>query len=86
MSYGYREGKKYVVMEGPLKGFEEHITDVNAHDRKAYLDIKINGQALRVGLELKGKKYWFPHDRYASAILADGTEIDPAEIAKRMMS
>lgn len=85
MSYGYREGKKYVVMEGPLRGYEDHIVDVNARDRKAYLDIKINGQIVRAGLELRGKKYWFPDDRHASAILEDGTEIDPAEIARLMM-
>lgn len=85
MSYGYREGKKYVVMEGPLKGYEHHIADVNARDRKAYLDIKINGQAVRAGLELRGKKYWFPDDVHASAILEDGTEINPVEIAKLMM-
>ena len=85
MSYGYREGKKYVIMEGPLKGYEDHIADVNARDRKAYLDIKINGQAVRAGLELRGKKYWFPDDKHASAILEDGTEVDPAEIARLMM-
>lgn len=85
MSSGYREGKKYVVMEGPLKGYEDYIVDVNARDRKAYLDIKIHGQIVRAGLELRGKKYWFPDDRRASAILEDGTEIDPKEISKLMM-
>lgn len=85
MSYGYREGKRCVIMEGPLKGYEDHIADVNARDRKAYLDIKINGQAVRAGLELKGKKYWFPDDKHASAVLEDGTEVDPAEIARLMM-
>lgn len=85
MSYGYREGKKYVVMEGPLKGYEDHIADVNIRDRKAYLDIKINGRIARAGLELRGKKHWFPNDKYASAVLSDGTEINPAEVAKMMM-
>ncbi len=85
MSYGYREGKKYVVMEGPLKGFEEHISDVNVRDRKAYLDIKINGRIVRAGLELKGKKHWFPNDKKAPAILSDGAEFDPAQVARMMM-
>ncbi len=85
MSYGYREGKRYVVMEGPLKGYEDHIADVNTRDRKAYLDIKINGRTARAGLELRGKKYWFPDDKQASDILQDGTEINLTEIAKLMM-
>lgn len=86
MSYGYREGKRWVVMEGPLKGYEDHIVGVNLRDKKAYLDLEINGHVAKAGLEIRGKRYWFPEDEHASEILADGTEIDPAEIARKMMS
>lgn len=85
MSYGYREGKRCVVMEGPLKGYENHIVGVNLRDRKAYLDLEINGHAAKAGLWIRGKRYWFPKDERASEVLADGTEIDPADIARKMM-
>lgn len=86
MSYGYCENGKYVVMEGPLKGYEERIVSVDRRKRKAYLDIAINGHMAKVGFGLMGKGYWFPKDKYVPAVLEDGTEIDPAEIAKKMMS
>lgn len=86
MSYGYCENGKYVVMEGPLKGYEERIVSVDRRKRKAYLDIEINGHMAKAGLGLMGKGYWFPKDKFVPAVLEDGTEIDPAEIAKKMMS
>ena len=86
MSYGYCENGKCVVMEGPLKGYENRIVRVDRRKKKAYLNLEINGHMAKAGLELKGKGYWFPKDRCASAILEDGTEVDPAEIARKMMS
>lgn len=86
MSYGYCENGKYVVMEGPLKGYEERIVSVDRRKRKAYLDIEINGHLAKAGLGLMGKGYWFPKDKYVPTVLEDGTEIDPVEIAKKMMS
>lgn len=86
MSYGYCENGKCVVMEGPLKGYENRIVRVDRRKKKAYLDLEINGHMAKAGLELKGKGYWFPKDRCAAAILEDGTEVDPAEIARKMMS
>lgn len=86
MSYGYCENGKYVVMEGPLKGYEDRIVSVDRRKRKAYLDIGINGHMAKAGLGLMGKGYWFPKDKYVPAVLEDGTEIDPAVIAKKMMS
>mgnify|MGYP002858321104 CR=1 FL=1 len=62
MSYGYKENGKYVVMEGPLKVYEDKIFDVNRHERKAFLDFTVNGYIVRAGLELKPKEYWFPKD------------------------
>lgn len=86
MSYGYCENGKCVVMEGPLKGFEERIVRVDRRKKKAYLDLEINGHMAKAGLVLLGKGYWFPKDKYASSVLEDGTEIDPAEIARKMMA
>lgn len=86
MSYGYCENGKCVVMEGPLKGYEDRIVKVDRRKKKAYLDLEINGHMAKAGLELKGKGYWFPKDGDASTVLEDGTEIDPVEIARRMMA
>lgn len=86
MSYGYREkGGRYVVMEGPLRGQEDRIVDVNPKDRRASLNLKIGGRLARVGLEIKSKKYWYPNDKEASVILSDGYEINPSDIAAAMM-
>ena len=85
MSYGYREGGKYVVMKGPLKAYENRITNVNVHDRKAYLDIRINGHAVRAGFEVKPKRYWFPDDNGAPMVLHDGTEVNLERLRNMMM-
>lgn len=86
MSYGYREKNGgYVVMEGPLRGFENHIVDVNPKDRRAYLDLKVGGRAARVGLEIRSKRYWYPKDKDAPVVLSDGTEINLNDIAAAMM-
>lgn len=84
MSRGYRENGKYIVMEGPLKGYEDHIVDVNIRYRKAYLDVSINGHIAKAGLELWGKRHWFPDDKDAPAMLPDGTEVDLEQLAKNM--
>ena len=85
MSRGYRENGRIIVMEGPLRGYEEHIVDVNIRDRKAYLDLSINGHIAKAGLELWGKRHWFPEDKDAPAMLTDGTEVDLELLAKNMM-
>lgn len=86
MSYGYCENGKCVVMEGPLKGYEERIVRVDRRKKKAYLDLEVNGHVAKAGLVLLGKGYWYPKDKSAPAVLEDGTEIDPAGIARKMMS
>lgn len=87
MSYGYKEKDgKYVVMEGPLRGHEDRIVDVNLRDRRAYLNLKIGGRLARVGLEIKSKQYWYSKDREESVVLSDGYEINPSDIAAAMMS
>lgn len=84
MSRGYRENGNYIVMEGPLKGYEHHIVDVNVRDRKAYLDVSINGHIAKAGLELWGKRHWFPDDKNAPAMLSDGMEVDLEQLARNM--
>lgn len=86
MSYGYREKNGgYIVMEGPLRGLESHIVDVNLKDRRAYLNLKVGGRLARAGLEIKSKRYWYPKDKDAPVMLSDGTEINIGDIAAAMM-
>ena len=85
MSYGYKEGSRYKVMEGPLRAYESHIEGVNNHDKKAFLDFKINGNIVRAGFDVMPKRYWFPEDKDAPKALADGTEVDLQSLAKAMM-
>lgn len=86
MSYGYWENGKCVVMEGPLKGYEDRIVRVDRRKRKAYLDLEVNGHKAKAGLEIRGKGYWFPGSGEGRAVLGDGTEADLEGLAKRMMS
>ena len=86
MSFGYRENDgRYVVVEGPLKGHEDRIVDVNPKDRRAYLNLKVGGKWARVGLEIRSKKYWYPKDNGSSVVLSDGFEINCEDIAAAMM-
>lgn len=86
MSYGYKDkNDRYVVMEGPLRGHEDRIVDVNSKDRRAYLNLKVGGRLARVGLTIKGKKYWFPQDKAAPDMLSDGTAVNCYDIAAAMM-
>ena len=81
MSFGYKEGKKkYRVMKGPLKVYEQHIRDVSVRDRRAYLDFEIKGRVVSAGFEIKPQKYWFPDDTGKPEVLTDGTELDIKEL------
>ncbi len=87
MSRGYESGGKVVVVEGPLKGYEDHIIGVKKRDRKAYLDISINGHPAKVGLELYPKSYFkdiLPEEDKADK-LSDGEIIDVSQLAASMM-
>jgi len=86
MSYGYREGKRYIVMQGPLKAYEDRIVNVNMHDRKAYLDVRVNGRVVKAGFEVKPRKYWFPEEDQDGVVLNDGTEINLDDLKKSMES
>lgn len=85
MSSGYRENGRYVVMEGPLKAYEERIADVDKHNRMAYLDFKAIGRVAKAGMQLVPKRHWFPDDKAAPMMLGDGTEVDLRKLSKRMM-
>ena len=85
MSRGYEENGRYHVMEGPLKGYEDYIVKVNKKDKKATFDLKVGGHQARVGLEIFGKKKWFPEDEKAPEVLDNGYEVDPEKIAFNMM-
>lgn len=85
MSEGYCDEGKYVVMKGPLKGFEERIKDVDRHNRMAYLDFTFKGRVTKVGMEILPKSHWNSGDEKSSALLEDGTEIDLWELRKKMM-
>lgn len=85
MSYGYQEGNRFKVMKGPLRAYEDHIADVNKHDKKAFLDFKMNGSIVRAGFAVLPKRHWFPKDKDTPEVLADGTEVDLQVLAKAMM-
>lgn len=84
MSYGYRDNGKWIVMKGPLRAFQDHIKDVNKHNKKAFLDIKIGGRIVRAGFDVKPKKYWFPEDEKAPEVLDDGSELDIDGLVRSM--
>ena len=86
MSFGYRDGGRYVIMDGPLKGLEDRIVDYKPKDQKAYLDISVGGRITKVGMTILSKRVWFPKDKDAPDILDDGTEIDCKELTRIMNS
>jgi transcription antitermination factor NusG len=85
MSAGYEEGKKFVVMEGPLKAYEDKIKDVDKHNRKAFLAFEINGSCAQAGFECKPKSHWFPKEDAKLPKLDDGTEVDLEELRRNIM-
>ncbi len=60
MSSGYRDGTQIVVMEGPLKDYEDCIDCVDAHNRKAFLAFMLNGRQAQAGFNCRPKTDWFP--------------------------
>ncbi len=57
ISFGYKEGDKVVVTDGPLVGHEAMITRVNRRKRVAHLEIRAGQLTIRttVGLEVLPK-------------------------------
>lgn len=58
MSVAVKEGDRVVVSEGPLKGHEALITEMNRHKSLAYLELDICGRRVRtrVGLGVLSAK------------------------------
>lgn len=56
-SYGFIEGEKIHVTEGPLKGLEGVVRKVNRHKREALIEIEIMGNVrlINVALEVVDK-------------------------------
>ena len=86
MSAGYRESNgQIVVMEGPLVEYAGRIVKVDRHERVAYLNVRFREIDIVAGLEVKPKRHYFPEVEDVPVILGDGTEVDLAELKKRMM-
>ena len=58
MSQGIIEGKKTVILSGPLQGMEGCIRKIDRHKRIAYLEIEMMGRLVdtQVGLEILAKE------------------------------
>ena len=86
MSAGYRESNgQIVVMEGPLVEYAGRIVKVDRHERVAYLNVRFREIDIAAGLEVKPKRHYFPEVEDVPVVLGDGTEVDLAELKKRMM-
>lgn len=77
--------KKYVVMEGPLKTYEDKIMDVDKHNRRAYLAFEINRRYAQAGFNCLPKAHWFPDGNSEIITLSDGTELDITELKRSVM-
>ena len=87
MSYGYKEGNgRIVVMDGPLKGYEDYFRKVDIKDRRVYLNMRVGDRWARAGLTILSKKHWFPKDKEAPVILSDGWMRNPHGRSKRFMT
>lgn len=84
MSCGYEENRRYHVMEGPLRAYEDRIQKVDKHNRKAFLAFEIHGKQARAGFECKPKAHWFPGEGTQIATLSDGTEVDLEELKRKL--
>lgn len=58
MSFGYREGDRLVVTEGPLKGREGMVTRINRAKSLAFLEFDVHGKKIMttVGLGIVPKE------------------------------
>ena len=78
--------KTYVVMEGPLKAYQEKITKVDKHERRAYLKFEINGNRAQAGFNCMPKAHWFPQNNSRIVRLSDNTEVDLDEVQRSVMT
>lgn len=55
MSQAYLQDGKAVIIEGPLKSFENNIVKVDRHNQYAYLDLSFMDRRIKVGLNITCK-------------------------------
>ena len=57
-SYGFIEGDRVVITEGPLVGFEAQIKKLDRHKRLAYVEVPLLGRTklIKVGAEIVRKQ------------------------------
>ena len=56
MSHGYKVDGKTVVLDGPLKYYQNHIVRVNTHNYTAYLDLTFFDRKIKLGIVMTSKK------------------------------
>ena len=78
--------KTYIVMEGPLKVYENKIVKIDKHERRAYLEFEINGSRAQAGFNCLPKAHWFPDKNTRIVRFEDGTEADLTELEKSIMT
>lgn len=56
-SYGYVEGDRVTITDGPLKGIESTIKKIDRHKRLAYVEVRLLGRTkvVKVGAEVVRK-------------------------------
>ncbi|MBR1633643.1 MAG: hypothetical protein IJ682_01125 [Lachnospiraceae bacterium] len=81
-----KKQKKYVVVEGPLKAYEDRIVIVDKHNRRAFLEFEINGRQAQAGFNCLPKAHWFPNKNSEIITFTDGTETDLGELKDKIMT
>ena len=78
--------KKYKVMEGPLKVYEDKIKKVDKHERLAFLDFEVNGWCAQAGFNCLPRSHWEPKNDSNIVRFDDGSEADLAELKNKIMT
>ena len=86
MSEGYEYNGRYVVMNGPLKAFEDQIVHLDKHNKKAFLKFEINDMVAQAGFECRPRAHWFPEEYSNIVKLGDGAEVDLEELKNNMLT
>lgn len=55
LSYGYQEDGRAVIVEGPLKYYEDRIVKVSKYNSCAFLDLTFFDRKIVLGLHIKSK-------------------------------
>lgn len=85
MSCAYLKGGRAVVVDGPLKYFEERIVKVDRHNRLAWLDFEFMNRRVQAGLTISQEYQPVTDSEPGEATLADGTTLNIEELKSKMM-